>query len=195
MIRTVGIFLFDDIEVLDFAGPFEVFSVTGQLSEHTLLQVVTISKTTALITAVNGLLVQPQYDIHNHPPLDIVIIPGGSGSRNVVNDAVVMEWIKKVYDSSELSLTICSGARIPAALGLLHNAPFCTHKQVYDDILLRDPSAKPEYDKRFVQSGEKLYTAAGISAGIDLSFHIIEKLYGKETAENTAEYMEYYKAE
>lgn len=191
MTKTVGIFLFDDVEVLDFAGPFEVFSVTGQLSEHQILRVVTIAKTTATITAVNGLLVQPHFDIHNHPPLDIVVIPGGSGSRSVIEDKVIMQWMLNVYEQSELTLTICSGARIPATLGILREAPFCTHHEVYEHVMTLEPTALPQPEKRFVQTNNKLYTAAGISAGIDLSFHIVEKLFGAKTAENTAIYMEY----
>lgn len=191
MTRTVGIFLFDDIEVLDFAGPFEVFSVTGQLSENNLVRVVTIGKTNEVVTAVNGLLVLPHYNIHNHPPLDILIIPGGSGSRAVIEDQAIMQWMQEVYTQSELTLTICSGARIPAILGILRGAPFCTHHEVYEHVMSIDPSAKPQPEKRFIQSNEKLYTAAGISAGIDLSFHIVEKLFGREMAVKTATYMEY----
>lgn len=191
MTKTVGIFLFDDVEVLDFAGPFEVFSVTGQLSEGQILKVVTIAKTIATVTAVNGLLVQPHYDITNHPPIDILVIPGGSGSRIVIEDKVIMDWMNAVYEQSELTLTICSGARIPASLGMLRGLPFCTHHEVYEHVMAIEPTAIPRPEERFVQTNDKLYTAAGISAGIDLSFHIVEKLFGESVATNTAVYMEY----
>ncbi|MEQ8238250.1 MAG: DJ-1/PfpI family protein, partial [Cyclobacteriaceae bacterium] len=90
-----------------------------------------------------------------------------------------------------LVMSICSGARILARLGFLDNKPYCTHQGVYNHMSELVPSGKPQYDKRFVQSGDGLYTSGGISAGIDLSFHIVEKLHGEGVAKTTAKYMEY----
>lgn len=88
-------------------------------------------------------------------------------------------------------MTVCSGSRIPAKLGLLDFKPFCTHRTVYESIALLSPSAIPKPESRFVQSDSKLYTAAGISAGIDLSFFLLENTFGKELALETSHYMEY----
>ncbi len=191
MKKTVGIFLFDNVEVLDFAGPFEVFSVTGELNPSLEIEVVTIAKTLNLITTVNGLLIQPRFSISNHPPIDIFIIPGGNGSRHLLEDVELLQWMMQTYQTSNLSISICSGARVPAALGLLNNAPFCTHHGVYADIAKIAPQSIPQKELRYIKTNNKLYTAAGISAGIDVSFHVIEQLYGLQRAQNTATYMEY----
>jgi transcriptional regulator GlxA family with amidase domain len=187
----VGIFLFDSVEVLDFAGPFEVFSVTATDSGNPVCKVHTIAKNRNPITAINGLSVNPDYDFTNHPPIDILIIPGGSGTKLLLDDSESLNWIKKNNKTARYTLCICSGARIFAKLGLLANKQFCTHQQVYDDVLAIAPDAIPAIMDRFIQTDEKLFTSGGISAGIDLSFHIVELLFGKTIAGNTATYMEY----
>lgn len=191
MKKNVGILIFDDAEVLDFAGPFEVFSVTSQINDYELFDVFTVAKTTEPVIAVNGLLINPSYSFSNHPPIDILIISGGQGSRKLLDDITVMEWISKVHCNSNLTVSICSGARMLGKLGLLDNKPFCTHQAVYSHMLEIAPLAIPQKEKRFVQTDERIYTSGGISAGIDLSFHIVEALFGKEIAETTADYMEY----
>ena len=190
MKRKVGIFVFDDAEVLDFAGPFEVFSVASEIHNHTLFEVFLCSEDGGAITAVNGLSVNPHYAINDAPLPDILIIAGGSGSRALLDNEVVKDYVIQTYPRLELLLTICSGARVPAVLGMLDGQPFCTHHQVYAHILELAPSAMPCYDKRFI-GFDNIFTSGGISAGIDLSFHIVEKLYGSEVADNTAKYMEY----
>lgn len=191
MKRNVGIFIFDDAEVLDFAGPFEVFSVSSQLHNYELFDVFTVGKNENIICAVNGLLVKPNYTFTNHPHIDILIIAGGQGTRKLLNDAEILGWIEKIQSFSEITMSICSGSRILGKIGLLDNRPFCTHYQVYDHMYKISPTAIPKKEKRFVQSAESIYTSGGISSGIDLSFHIVETLFGKEVAKNTSTYMEY----
>jgi transcriptional regulator GlxA family with amidase domain len=191
MKRTVAILIFDDAEVLDFAGPFEVFSVTSQLNNYEPFEVFTVAKSKHPVTAVNGLSVNPDYDFKNHPPIDILIVAGGQGTRSVLQDATVMQWVGKVHATTQITASICSGARILGKLGLLNGKPFCTHQGVYEHMKVLVPSAIPQPDKRFVQTSDKVYTSGGISAGIDLSFHLVEKLLGKEVAKATADYMEY----
>ena len=189
--RTVGILIFDNVEVLDFAGPFEVFSVSSQLYNYELFDVKMIAKTLDPVTAVNGLSVNPHYSIEDAPDLDILIIAGGMGAGAVVRDPEILQWVKKMVDKSELSMSICTGAAILAKLGFLDNKPYCTHNTVYSFVQTLAPTAIPKKEERFMKSGENLYTSAGISAGIDLSFHIVENLYGQEVAQGTAGYMEY----
>ena len=191
MKKNVGILIFDDAEVLDFAGPFEVFSVTSELNNHELFNVFTISKQGVIIHAVNGLKVMPDYSIDDHPPIDILIISGGGGTRKVMHDQYLLDWITKIHSSTQVTLSICSGSRLIGKIGLLNHQPFCTHHQVYDHIKEIAPLAIPQKEKRFVQSGERLYTSGGISAGIDLSFFIVRQLLGEAIAKRTAEYMEY----
>jgi transcriptional regulator GlxA family with amidase domain len=189
--RNVGIFIFNDAEVLDFAGPFEVFSVTSQINNHEPFNVFTVSKTTETISAVNGLKVVPDFSIDEHPPIDILIISGGQGTRKLLNNAEVVNWVKKIHSTNELTLGICSASRIIGKAGMIDGKNFCTHHEVYDHMEEIAPLAIPQKERRFIQSSEKLYTSGGISAGIDLSFHIVEKLLGKEVAIRTARYMEY----
>ncbi|MEO1487447.1 MAG: DJ-1/PfpI family protein [Bacteroidota bacterium] len=188
--RNVGILIFDGAEVLDFAGPFEVFAVTSEINDFGLFNVFTVSESLEPISAVNGLSVNPDYDFANCPELDIVIISGGSGTRELMNNQKMLDWIHKTYLKSELTLSICSGARLLGVLGLLHGRPYCTHHLVYDHMKEIVPTGIPQKDKRFVSTG-KIYTSGGISAGIDLSFHIVETLHGIAIAEKTAAYMEY----
>jgi transcriptional regulator GlxA family with amidase domain len=189
--RNVGILIFDEAEVLDFAGPFEVFAVASQLNDHQLFDVFTVSKDARPISAVNGLSVNAKYTFANCPRIDVLIIAGGSGSRMHLNDAETLNWTRKVHQTTEYTASICSGARLLAGLNLLNGKPYCTHHQVYEHMQELAPTAIPQKDKRFIQSDERIYTSGGISAGIDLSFHIVEKLLGKNVAQTTAEYMEY----
>lgn len=191
MKKNVGIFIFDNAEVLDFAGPFEVFSVTSELNNFELFDVFTIAKTKKAISAVNGLSVNPKYDFNDCPKIDILILAGGDGTNQVIKDEEVINWIAEQHKETEITMSICSGSRFLALIGALNNNPYCTHHQVYDDLKKLVPSGIPIKDKRFTQANEKTYTSGGISAGIDLSFHIIYKLHGKEIIENTAKYMEY----
>lgn len=188
--KNVGIFIFDEVEVLDFAGPFEVFSVTNELNEYSLMNVFTISKEGNMIKAVNGLLVQPTFSVHNHPPIDIFVLPGGSGSKRLLNDGNLLSWITKTFDSSLISFSVCSGARFFASLGLLENKRYTTHHEVVQDIQKLSPLAVLEENARFVDEG-KMLTSAGITAGIDLSLYIVEKLFGEGVKNRTVRYMEY----
>jgi transcriptional regulator GlxA family with amidase domain len=188
--KNVALLLFDNAEVLDFAGPFEVFSVASNVHEDMLFNVFTIAKNRQPISAVNGLSVNPDFDFASHPPIDILIVTGGVGTRKLIEDDETLDWVSKIHQTTEITVSICSGSRVLGKLGLLDGKPFCTHHEVYGHMAEIAPAAIPMPDKRFVQSG-KMYTSGGISAGIDLSFHILENLLGKKAATDTAAYMEY----
>ena len=189
--KQLGILIFDDVEVLDFAGPFEVFSVANQLSGYTLLEVHTFSQTTLPIRARNGLQVVPDHTISSLPTLDYVVLPGGDGTKKVVQNTSIIEEIKKRVLSSEWTMTVCSGSRILGKAGFLEQKPYCTHHEVYESIQELVPSALPQPDLRYIQTDDRIWTAAGISAGIDLALHLTEVTFGKELALATAIYMEY----
>ncbi len=191
MKRKVGILVFRDVEVLDFAGPFEVFSVASQLHNRALFDVCLIAKNKKPICAVNGLSVNPHYAYDDAPNLDILIVAGGSGTKDLLKDQSTLKWVENTIHNTGLSLSICSGSRILGKLGVLDNKSYCTHHEVYNHMSELVPSGKPQYGERFVQSDTRLYTSGGISAGIDLSFHIVEKLHGIKVARSTAIYMEY----
>ncbi len=191
--RKLGILLFDDVELLDFAGPYEVFAVANELHDHSLFDVFTLSGDGGDIRTVHGLKLSPDYSTENSPPIDILVIPGGDGTKAVIQKQALLGWIHDTYKQSEITFSVCSGARIPAILGLLDNTEFATHHAVVDDVMAIAPKSIYRKERRFVDNG-RLMTAAGISAGIDLSLYILEKLHGTRVKEQTMRYMEYQSA-
>jgi transcriptional regulator GlxA family with amidase domain len=190
--KKIGIFLFDDVELLDFAGPYEVFTAVNEVQKEMLCKVYSISETGKTIKTINGLQVLSDFSIHNCPPPDILIIPGGNGTRELLSNVSLMHWLKESAEKSETVLSVCSGARLLAKAGLLDELEFTTHHLVYEDVSKLAPTAKLRKEKRFTDNG-KVMTAGGISAGIDLSLHLTEKLFGQPTAKNVQVYMEYGK--
>ena len=188
--RNIAIFIFDEVEVLDFCGPFEVFAVTGARNADKPFHVFTVAETTTAITARNGLSVNPNFTFADCPQADILIIPGGYGTRPLINNQVVLDWIKAQSQQAEIVMSVCTGALLLAKAGLLEGLAATTHWGAMD--LLREvaPHSIIQPDKRFVDNG-RMMLSAGISAGIDLSFHIVEKLLGREVAKETAHWMEY----
>lgn len=187
---NVGIYLFNKIELLDFAGPFEVLSVTSELNDYRLFKVFTITEDGNSIKTVNGLQVMPDYSFQDHPQIDIFIIPGGVGTKSEMNKQSVMKWLQKNYDTSKITASVCSGARLLGQLGLLDNLESITHHEVIPHLQEIAPKTTINKSKRFIDNS-KVMTAAGISAGIDLSLYIVEKLYGTEIRNKTVVYMEY----
>ncbi|MDR4988930.1 MAG: DJ-1/PfpI family protein [Bacteroidales bacterium] len=188
--KNVGILLFDDVELLDFAGPYEVFAVADELNGHSLFDVFTLSENGDEIRTIHGLSVTPDNSTENAPGIDILVIPGGDGSKAVIRNQTLLDWIRQAYEQAEITFSVCSGARIPAILGLLDSKEFTTHHAVVDDVIAIAPKSSYRKGARFVDNG-RLMTAAGISAGIDLSLHIVEKLCGARVKEQTMKYMEY----
>ncbi|GAA4649469.1 DJ-1/PfpI family protein [Kistimonas scapharcae] len=188
--KTIALLLFDDVEVMDFAGPFEVFSVTNELNQDRLLTLHTVAVTTDPVIARNGLSVNPDIQLDAMPQADIVIIPGGDGTREVLQQPAVMHWIQQISANAEHVLSVCSGALLLAGAGLLNDLPATTHHDVFDTLAELSPSTRLIRDQRFVDNGQ-IVTSAGISAGIDMSLYMVARLYGHDTAQKTARYMEY----
>ena len=190
--KNLGIFTFDDMEVLDFAGPFEVFSVANQLSGYKLLKIRVASTDKKTIKAKNGLMIKTDFRLSDLENLDYLVIPGGDGTKKVIQKKEVLDEIKKLTSRSTWTMSVCSGSRILGKTGFLDHKPYCTHHEVFDSMREIVPSGVPQRDLRFVQSDQQIWTAAGISAGIDLALHLTELTFGKELAVQTAAYMEYY---
>ncbi len=187
---NVGIFVFNDIELLDFTGPYEVFSVASDLNQNNLFQVFTVTEDGKAIKSVNGLKVLPDYSFSDHPQIDILIIPGGNGTKIEIQKETVLKWIIDHYNSSKLTMSVCSGARLLGKIGLLDGVECITHHEVIPDLIEIAPSAIIKPGKRYLGK-DKLYTSAGISAGIDLSLHIVKLLCGNSVEAETRVYMEY----
>lgn len=189
--QTIGILLFDDVEVLDFAGPFEVFSVTRDEHEGRPFNVVTLSETGEMITARNGLKVVPDYSIKDHPILDILVIPGGYGAREVESrNPVIIDWVRKQDAQVEKMTSVCTGSFILGEAGLLKDKQATTHWTALDRMEESFPATEVIREVKFVDQGH-LVTSAGISAGIEMALHIVAGQLGIDTAANTARHMEY----
>lgn len=189
---SVGILVFNEVEVLDFAGPFEVFSVTtNQNSDSKPFAVHVISQTGELIRARNGLWVKPCYSFADSPALDILIIPGGYGAEEIeIHNETVIDWIKEQAKKVTLLASVCTGAFLLAKAGLLDNKAATTHWMDIDRLVKEYPSIIVQKGVKYVDEGT-IITAAGISAGLDMSFHIVKRFLGAEIARATAKRMEY----
>ena len=193
--RTVGILIFPEVEVLDFCGPFEVFAITRSGDslddEDRLFNVYTIAENDHLVRCRGGLQVQPHFTIDNHPPLDILVVPGGAGADVIYagNDRV-LDWIAAQAAQIELTTSFCTGAKLLAKRGLLDGKRATTHWGSVESLQRRHPEVDVVGDARFVDAGE-VVTSAGVSAGIDMSLHVVSRLYGEKIAARTACIMEY----
>ncbi|SDO10652.1 DJ-1/PfpI family protein [Alkalicoccus daliensis] len=189
--KTVGIYLFDEVEVLDFAGPYEVFSA-AELEDGTKpFQVVTLSETGGLIAARNGLRVETEKAMQAAPELDILIIPGGYGATSAeIHKKDVISFIQAQEKKTDMIASVCTGSYLLAEAGLLNGRKAATHWKDIEEMEKKYPEVQMKRNVKFVDEGHIL-TSAGISAGIELSLHMVKKVLGEEVMKNTAKHMEY----
>ena len=192
--RTVGILVFDEVEVLDFCGPFEVFSTARPEGESRdgsrLFEVVTIAEEDRLVRCIGGLLVQPHHTLDNHPALDILVVPGGFGTRRELGNSRLLDWIEAQNRRTELTTSVCTGAFLLAERGILNGLQATTHWSSVDWMRDRYPGIEMLNDMRVVDTGH-VVTSAGISAGIDMALHVVARFHGEAAAAWTARRMEY----
>lgn len=193
--RTVGIYIFDKVEVLDFAGPFEVFSTASRVrlrqqpDAAAPFDVFTIAENIRPVRARGGLLVLPKYDLADHPPIDVLIVPGGIVSDELQRESVV-RWIAQCARSASITASVCTGAFLLGKAGLLDGKSATTHWEDISEMRSMFPQIDVKADARWVDT-ETIVSSAGISAGIDMSLHLVERLEGKELAVGTARQMEF----
>jgi len=189
--KSVEILLFDDVELLDFAGPLEVFSVAGRRSGLEPYSVSTVAETTSAVRSRNGLVVQPTHSFADAPNrVHYFVIPGGFGTRPLLDRPIVLDWIRARAASADRVVSICTGALLLGAAGLLNGVEATTHHQAFDELRAAAPGALVVENRRWVDSGS-IVTAAGVSAGIDVSLHLIATELGEAEARETARYIEY----
>lgn len=188
--RNVAILIFDDVEVLDFAGPFEVFNVTSEVVDPAPFKVYTVGLETFPIEARGKLSVNPHYSIESMPPADILLIPGGLGTRPLLNNTELIAWVKSQSESVEWLLSVCTGALILAKAGLLDGKQATTHHTAFDELRQIAPKCNLLKERRYVEAG-KIITSGGISAGIDMALYVVNKLIGGEKLQLTLNEMEY----
>ncbi len=190
MRRNVAILIFPEVEVLDFAGPFEVFAVTNELNADTF-HTFTVAEAPGSVRARNGLKVVPDFTLESAPMPQILVVPGGAGTRPLLKKPAVLEWLRQRARRAEVVASVCTGSLVLAQAGLLNNLRATTHCENFAELAALAPNTDVIQDVRFTDNGQVL-TAAGISAGIDLSLHIVSRLLGESVATRTARYMEYH---
>lgn len=185
----LAILLFDDAEVLDFCGPFEVFSVAKEARDTPAFDVYTVAESTPIL-ARNGLSINPDHTLSSCPAPDILLIPGGVGTRRLIQNESLVHWIGATASDAQLVLSVCTGALLLAKAGLLNGLQVTTHHDAFDLLRALEPSSTVLEGRRFVDNG-RIITSAGIAAGIDMSLHVVARLLGAKVARATAKHMEY----
>ncbi len=195
MTRTIGIFMFDDVELLDLAGPYEVFTCASRVYARSNpdavapFNVVTIGQTAAPRRARAGLGTVPDASFADHPAIDVLIVPGGVVTAELAKPEVI-DWIAKTAARSEWVTSVCTGAFLLAQAGLLAGKQATTHWEDMDDLQAMFPQVSVQKQRRWVRDGNTV-TSGGISAGIDMSLHMVETLVSRDLALRTARQMEY----
>jgi transcriptional regulator GlxA family with amidase domain len=190
MKRNVALLLFDDVEVLDFAGPLEVFAVANALHGGALFNVFTFAVSPGTIRTRAGLKVVPDFTVENCPPPHVLIVPGGDGTRALLGRASLLEWLRHKSRTAEIVMSVCTGALVLGQAGLLDGLRATTHHASFARLRQVAPTTDVIENERYVDNG-RIVTAGGIAAGIDCALHVIERLAGRESAEATARYLEY----
>jgi transcriptional regulator GlxA family with amidase domain len=188
--RNIAVLIFDNVELMDFCGPYDVFSIGNKMSLENPFNIFTVSESAGEIITQNGLSVNSKYNINNCPKIDILIIPGGQGSRKEMKNKNLLNWIKSCYLESELILSVCTGALLLANCQLLDGLSVTTHHNAIELLKQTEPKAKIVADKRFVDNGN-IILSAGVSSGIDMSLYVLGKLLGQDLVLKVKENMEY----
>lgn len=186
----IGIFVFDDVEELDWAGPWEVFGVWARLWPDDGLELVSLARDANPVRCANGMRVLPgaAWDAVGH--LDVLVYPGGQGTRLQLEDQELSVWLRTRSADGTLMASVCTGALVYAAAGLLANRPATTHWRALDLLSEIEPSIEIRARARFVDDGD-VVTSAGVSAGIDMALHLVARLHSIERAVEVRRHMEY----
>ena len=193
--KRIGIVIFDDIEVLDFCGPFEVFSATRldeerRREESSPFAVLLVSQSSRLVTTTGGMKVIPDVAFADCPPLDIVVVPGGWGARKEMHNKTLLAFVRAGALHAETLAAVCTGALILGSAGLLEGLRATTHWRSLQMMQELFPGVMVDSKSHVVKEG-KIITSAGISAGIDMALHVVADHFGEDVARSTARHMEY----
>ena len=184
---TTGILLFDDAEELDFAGPWEILTSAAALEKED--RVVTIAQSAGPIRCAKGLRVLPDYTFADAPRLDVVLVPGGQGTRREVGNPTVIEWVKKVGERCRWVTSVCTGALLLHEAGFAKGKRVTTHWAFVEQLRQRGDVTVLD-GPRYVRDGN-LVTAAGVSAGIDMALWLVGQLHSPEVARRVQRYIQY----
>jgi transcriptional regulator GlxA family with amidase domain len=195
MRKRVGILIFPAVEVLDFCGPYEVFSVARldeerRRTESSPFEVLLVAETRDPVVATGGLRVIPDATLETCPPLDILVVPGGWGTRAEMSNQRVLKWIAERAREIETLTSVCTGAMLLGQIGLLDGRRATTHWRSLEWMRQSFPSVTVEDKLHVVEDGQVL-TSAGISAGIDMALRVVARYCGEAVGRATARHMEY----
>jgi transcriptional regulator GlxA family with amidase domain len=193
----VGILVFDGVAVLDLAGPFEVLSrarlepgvESRRTDDGALFDVFTVARTSEPVTATGGLVITPRHSFADVPPIDLLLVPGGFGTRPLLQDAETIDWIRRTASAARRTASVCTGALLLARAGLLDGRRATTHWGAFGLLESLGRDITVDREARFVDDG--VLTSAGVASGMDLAFHVVESLFGRSVADETARYLEY----
>jgi len=194
---NVGVLVFDGVAVLDVAGPFDVLTrarlepgvESRRTEDAALFDVFTVAKTTDTVTATGGMGIVPRYSFAQAPPIDLLLVPGGFGTRPVLQDAETIDWIRKTAAAARRTASVCTGALLLARAGLLDGRRATTHWGSFGLLTSLAKDVRLDREARFVD--DVVMTSAGVASGMDLALHIVETLFGRSVADETARYIEY----
>ncbi len=193
----VGILVFDGVAALDVVGPLEVLSrarlepgvESRRREEEALFDVFTVAKTKGPVTATGGLLLLPRWSFADAPPVDLLLVPGGFGTRPLLQDAETVAWIRTTASAARRTASVCTGALLLARAGLLDGRRATTHWGAFGLLASLGNGVQVDREARFVDDG--VMTSAGLASGMDLALHVVETIFGRAVADETARYIEY----
>ena len=185
---TIGIVLFDDVEELDAIGPWEVFTSAAMLRDD--VKVVTLAQSPKQVRCAKGLRIQPDHTLADAPALDVLLMPGGQGTRREVDNPVLIDWLRHVAPSCSWVTSVCTGALLLCEAGLCKGRRVTTHWGFIEQLRTRYPDVEVIERRRYVRD-DRVVTAAGISAGIDMALWLVGQLWDVESARQTQRMMEY----
>lgn len=188
---SIGIALFDGAEELDWAGPWEVLSYWSRRHPEDEIEVFTVARDNSRpIVCAKGLRVLADHSWQSAPEIDVLVYPGGQGTRALIGDDEVRAWVRSVHERARITTSVCTGAFVLADAGLLKGRAATTHWDDFDELLAIDDSIQARRDDRFVDEGD-IITSAGISAGIDMALHLIIRLHSEDRAREIKRRIQY----
>ena len=186
----IAVALFEGAEELDWAGPWEVLAAWSHQWPDDGVGIFTIARDSEPVTCAKGLRVLPDHSWQTAPAFDVLVYPGGRGTRRELKDDGVLDWLRALREGGTLMTSVCTGSLVYAAAGLLNGRPATTYWNQLDYLGELDSTIEVRRDDRFVDSGE-VVTAAGVSAGIDMALHLVARLQSEERAREVRRYIQY----
>ncbi|CAN5468729.1 DJ-1/PfpI family protein [soil metagenome] len=188
--RRIGILLFDDVEELDAVGPWEVLAHWTREHPQDGWAVSCLSFDGEPVTAAKGLVLGAHVALDDAPRLDVLLHPGGQGTRRLLRDPAHLDWVRAQRAEVPLMTSVCTGALVYAAAGLLRGRPATTYWGALDELRALDPSVQVREHERWVDDGD-IITSAGVSAGIDMALHLVDRLAGNDRARQVKHGIQY----